>query len=149
MDCPTTPGSVMCTLVRDTRGSLTAEMAVVAGACVIVMIMMANVCLFLIRAGQFDRISAEVARECAYRDTSYSAQAGIEEAMGLSSGSRFTLFGEESAGGVCTNKQVTFILEYRPLFDSITIGSLSIRTPTFQRTKSYAVPAIGYEVDSP
>ena len=139
----------MRALLKEKRGSLSAEMAIVAGACVVVMVIMSNVCLFLIRAGQFDRISAEVARACAYGDAA-SPQSGIDEAMGLSSASRFTLTGSsDGGGGVCTTKTITFELTYRPLIPSLSIGRLSIVTPTFHRTKSYVVPVIGYQESTP
>jgi len=119
-------------------------MAVVAGACVIVMIIMSNVCLFLIRAGQFDRVAGEVARGCAYADTTYSAQEGIERAMALSGNGRFSVSATESGGGVCGTKTVILRLEFQPLVSGISIGRLSINTPAFRREKTYAVPTIGY-----
>jgi hypothetical protein len=134
----------MLNRLKETRGSLAAEMAIVAGACVVVMIIMSNVCLFLIRAGQFDRISAEVARSCAYNDAP-SAQSGIEQAMGLTDGSMFVVTGSQSGGGLCGTKTVSFQMTFRPLIPDISIGPLAIHTPTFQRTKTYAVPSIGYE----
>jgi len=125
-------------------------MAIVAGASIIVMVMMANVCLFLIRAGQFDRICSEVARRCAYSDSTYSAQQGIEEAMGFSGSSWFSLQGQSSeSGGICATRTVTFEMQYRPLFGPIRIGSLAIDTPTLQRTKTFSVPVIGSPSSSP
>ena|GEM_PF-1658167 len=128
------------------RGSLIAEMAIIAGACVIVIIIMANVCLYLIRVAQFDRISGEVARSCAYADAPWSAQEGIVQAMGLTKdGGRFQVSGSESRGGVCGTNTVQFELEYQPFVSEIGIGNLAIKTPVFKRVKTYAVPSIGYE----
>ncbi|MCL2818803.1 MAG: hypothetical protein FWD41_03665 [Actinomycetia bacterium] len=131
-------------MLRNTRGSLAVEMAIVAGACIVVMVIMSNVCLFLIRAGQFDRISAEVARSCAYAEAPYSAQEGIEHAMGLVPGGAFSIQGTASGGGPLATQVINFELEYHPFIEHITIGQLSISTPTFRRSKTYAVPSIGY-----
>jgi len=128
----------------DESGSLTAELAVVAAACVIVIIIMSNVCLFLIRAAQFDRVCGEVARSCAYADAEFRAQEGIDRAMDLSQQSQFSVSGTESGGGVGGTKIVSFELVYQPLIPGVSIGRFSAQTPTFRRTKTFAVPAIGY-----
>jgi len=132
-------------MLRDRRGSLTAEVAIVAGVCVIVIVMMANICLFLIRAVQFDGIAGEVARTCAYADAPWSAQEGIEYAMGLSGSSGgFRVTGTESGGGVCQSKTISFELQYQPFVSRIGIGNVSLETPVLRRSKTFAVPSIGY-----
>jgi len=134
-------------ILRNKRGSLTAEMAVVAGTCVVVIIAMTNICLYLIRVAQFDRISAEVARSCAYANSPLSPQEGIVQAMGLAQGDgRFGIRATESGGGgICGTKTIRFELTYQPFVSEIGVGALSVRTPVFTRTKTYAVPCIGYE----
>jgi hypothetical protein len=122
-------------------------MAVFAGVSVVIIIIMANICLFVVRAAQFDRISGEVARSCAYRDAAWSADEGIKQAMGLDNGNARFYVGASESGSSWGLKTITFELVYQPLFPSIRIGSLSFDTPTLKRTKSYAVPTIGYTTD--
>ncbi|MCL2025083.1 MAG: hypothetical protein FWG78_04855 [Coriobacteriia bacterium] len=139
-------------IARSQRGSLSAEMAVVAGVCVVVMVVMSNICLYLVRAAQFERISGEVARSLSVPGR--SAQEEIERAMGLSAdgaisrSQQFRVTGSQGAdGGVCGSKTVTFELEYQPLISHIGVGRLSVTTPVLRRTKSYQVPTLGYEPD--
>jgi hypothetical protein len=125
------------------RGSLSAELAVVAGACAVVIIIAANVCLFLIRAAQFDRITGEVARSCVYADAPWSAQEGIERSMGFDQATN----GQFQVRATQGDGIITFELVYRPFLARIAIGSLSITTPEFKRTKAFAIPSVGYKSD--
>lgn len=132
-------------ILRQRRGSLTAEMAIISGACAVVMIVMANICLFIVQVAQFDRITGEVARNCVYAKDVWSAQEGVERGMGLEKGGdgRVEVFASES-GNSLGMKTVTFELKYRPLISHIGIGRLSVTTPVLRRTKTFAVPSIGY-----
>ena len=134
---------IVRSVVCSRKGSMSAEIAIVAGACVVVMIAMSNTCLYLVRAAQFERISGEVARSLSV--SGRSAQQEIENAMDLPDG-RFRVTGSQDAGGgVCGSRTVTFRLEYQPLVPHIGIGNLSVSTPVLRRVKSYQVPTLGYE----
>lgn len=131
--------------LSNNRGVLSAEIAIVAGASVVVMVVVSVILTFLVTVASFDSACGEVARSLSDETENISsvAQTRIERALGFQSGSNgmFHLSSRwaRQSSSIDSRGVVTFVLKFQPFVSSIGVGRLKVDIPAFVRQRSYSV----------